>query len=299
MDPFFDEPTLILTCDVIEPSDGKGYDRDPRSIAKRAEAYLKSTGIGDTAYFGPEPEFFIFDSVTWHDNMSGCGVKINSEEAAWSSGREVRERQHRPPSQRQGRLLPRAPGRQPAGHPCRHVLALEETGIPVEVHPPRSGDRRPVRNRHHVQHADQARRLDADPEVRGAERRPRLRQDRDLHAQAHRRRQRFRHARPPVDLERRQEPVRGQRLCRPVRNSPVLHRRHHQARQGAERDHQPRHQLLQASGARLRSAGDAGLLGPQPFRLDPHPASLPATRPAASRPASRIRPPTRTCASPH
>jgi glutamine synthetase len=51
MDPFFDEPTLILTCDVIEPSDGKGYERDPRSVAKRAEAYLKSTGIADTAYF--------------------------------------------------------------------------------------------------------------------------------------------------------------------------------------------------------------------------------------------------------
>src|SRR5262245_31818809 len=69
MDPFTDEPTLLLTCDVIEPSDGKGYDRDPRSIAKRGEAYLKSTGIADTAFFGPEPEFFIFDSVTWKVEM--------------------------------------------------------------------------------------------------------------------------------------------------------------------------------------------------------------------------------------
>jgi len=60
LDPFREESTLNLTCDVVEPSDGKGYDRDPRSIAKRAEAYLKSTGVGDTAYFGPEPEFFIF-----------------------------------------------------------------------------------------------------------------------------------------------------------------------------------------------------------------------------------------------
>ena len=57
--PFFDETTLVLTCDVVDPADGRGYDRDPRSIAKRAEAYLKSSGIGDTAYFGPEPEFFI------------------------------------------------------------------------------------------------------------------------------------------------------------------------------------------------------------------------------------------------
>ena len=65
MDPFREENTLIITCDVIEPSTGKGYDRDPRSLAKRAEAYLKSTGLGDIAYFGPEPEFFIFDAVKW------------------------------------------------------------------------------------------------------------------------------------------------------------------------------------------------------------------------------------------
>src|SRR3546814_4018049 len=81
MDPFREEPTLNLTCDVVEPSDLKGYDRDPRSLAKRAEAYLKSSGLGDTAYFGPEPEFFVFDGITWNDDMSGCFVKIKSEEA--------------------------------------------------------------------------------------------------------------------------------------------------------------------------------------------------------------------------
>src|SRR5450830_1463934 len=88
VDPFYEEATVVLTCDVIEPSDGKGYERDPRSLAKRAEAYLKSTGLGDTAYFGPEPEFFIFDSVRWSVDMSGSFVKIESEEAPWSSGKE-------------------------------------------------------------------------------------------------------------------------------------------------------------------------------------------------------------------
>jgi len=85
VDPFYEESTLVLTCDVVEPSDGKGYERDPRSLAKRAEAYLKSSGLGDAAFFGPEPEFFIFDSVRWSADQSGCFVKIGSEEAPWSS----------------------------------------------------------------------------------------------------------------------------------------------------------------------------------------------------------------------
>ena len=79
IDPFFEEPTLLLSCDVLDPTDGKPYERDPRSLAKRAEAYLKSSGIGDAAFFGPEPEFFIFDQVQWNVDMSGCFVKIGSE----------------------------------------------------------------------------------------------------------------------------------------------------------------------------------------------------------------------------
>jgi len=134
LDPFFDESTLILTCDVVEPDTGKGYDRDPRSIARRAEAYLKSTGIGDAAYFGPEPEFFIFDAVTWHDDMSGCHVKIQSEEAAWSSSAqsEAGNRGHRP--RVKGGYFPVPPV--DSLHDVRGAmcLALEEMGVPVEVH---------------------------------------------------------------------------------------------------------------------------------------------------------------------
>lgn len=85
MDPFFDDPTLILRCDIVEPATGEGYDRDPRSVAKRAEAYLKSTGIADTAFFGPEPEFFIFDDVKWSVHMSGSSYKIDSDESEWNS----------------------------------------------------------------------------------------------------------------------------------------------------------------------------------------------------------------------
>ncbi|MEO5860909.1 MAG: type I glutamate--ammonia ligase [Burkholderiales bacterium] len=134
MDPFRDEPTLNITCDVVEPSDGKGYDRDPRSIAKRAEAYLHSSGLGDTAYFGPEPEFFIFDSVTWNLDMSGCFVKIKSEEAPWSSGADLDggNMGHRPPVK--GGYFPVPPVDSLQDIRSAMCIALEQMGVEVEVH---------------------------------------------------------------------------------------------------------------------------------------------------------------------
>jgi glutamine synthetase type I len=134
IDPFMDEPTLILSCDVIEPAEGKGYDRCPRSIAKRAEAYLKSTGIGDTAYFGPEPEFFIFDSVTWKVDMSGSSCQIHSEEAAWVSGEKIEGGNigHRPGVK--GGYFPVPPVDSLQDIRSAMCLALEACGVPVEVH---------------------------------------------------------------------------------------------------------------------------------------------------------------------
>jgi glutamine synthetase len=134
LDPFTDEPTLILTCDVIEPADGKGYDRDPRSIAKRADAYLKSSGIGDVAYFGPEPEFFVFDSITWNVDMSGCFVKISSAEAPWSTGLDMEggNMGHRPPVK--GGYFPVPPVDSLQDMRSAMCLALEEQGVEVEVH---------------------------------------------------------------------------------------------------------------------------------------------------------------------
>ncbi|MEO8386319.1 MAG: type I glutamate--ammonia ligase, partial [Betaproteobacteria bacterium] len=134
MDPFTDEPTLILTCDVVEPTDGKGYDRDPRSLAKRGEAYLKSSGLGDTAYFGPEPEFFVFDSVTWSVDMSGSHVKIKSSEAPWSSGEDFEggNMGHRPPVK--GGYFPVPPVDSLQDIRSAMCLALEEQGVTVEVH---------------------------------------------------------------------------------------------------------------------------------------------------------------------
>jgi glutamine synthetase type I len=134
IDPFFEEPTLILSCDVLEPGDGKPYERDPRSLAKRAEAYLKSSGIGDMAFFGPEPEFFIFDQVRWNVDMSGCFVKIDSEEASWSTGEKVEggNKAHRPAVK--GGYFPVPPVDSLQDMRSEMCLLLEQMGIPVEVH---------------------------------------------------------------------------------------------------------------------------------------------------------------------
>lgn len=134
MDPFTDEPTVILRCDVLEPSTMQGYERDPRSLAKRAEQYLASTKIADVAYFGPENEFFIFDDVRWHADMSGCFLKIDSEEAAWNTEKVYPDGNlgHRPTVK--GGYFPVPPV--DSLHDIRGAmcLALEEMGTKVEVH---------------------------------------------------------------------------------------------------------------------------------------------------------------------
>ncbi|SEA14671.1 glutamate--ammonia ligase [Microbulbifer marinus] len=134
LDPFTDEATVIIRCNIVEPSTGQGYERDPRSIALRAEEYLKSTGLGDTALFGPEPEFFVFDDITWGAEMGGAFYKINSEEAAWSSGATFAEGNigHRPGVK--GGYFPVPPV--DSLHDVRAAMcsAMEQMGLQVEVH---------------------------------------------------------------------------------------------------------------------------------------------------------------------
>jgi len=89
VDPFSTHPTLVLICDVIEPTTGAGYDRDPRNTAKKAEEYLKKSGIGDVAYFGPEPEFFIFDDVRFENRTYGNAYSIDSEEAPHNTNKII------------------------------------------------------------------------------------------------------------------------------------------------------------------------------------------------------------------
>lgn len=134
LDPFTEEATVIIRCNIIEPATMQGYDRDPRSVALRAEGYLQSTGLGDTAFFGPEPEFFIFDDVKFRTDMSGCSVEINSEEAAWSSNKsfEGGNTGHRPFVK--GGYFPVPPV--DSHHEIRAAMcnAMEAMGLTVEVH---------------------------------------------------------------------------------------------------------------------------------------------------------------------
>lgn len=134
LDPFTDENTVNLRCSVAEPSTMQAYDRDPRSLAARAEEYLKSTGIGDTAFFGPEPEFFVFDDVKWSSDMSGAMYKINSEEAAWASADNFAEGNigHRPGVK--GGYFPVPPV--DSAHDLRAAMcaAMTQMGLEVEVH---------------------------------------------------------------------------------------------------------------------------------------------------------------------
>ena len=134
MDPFSEEPQIIITCDIVEPSTGEGYERDPRSVAKRAEAYLKSTGIADTAYFGPEPEFFVLDDVRWGADMSGAFYKVDSEEAGWNSEKVFEDGNigHRPGVK--GGYFPVPPVDSLVDLRAAMCLAMEEMGLEVEVH---------------------------------------------------------------------------------------------------------------------------------------------------------------------
>jgi glutamine synthetase len=134
IDPFCEETTVNISCDIIEPATMSGYSRDPRSIGKRAEAYLVSTGIADTAYFGPENEFFVFDGVKWGDTMGNVFYQVESEEAAWNAGKDYEGANmgHRPGVK--GGYFPVPPVDSLQDLRSAMCLTMEDMGVPVEVH---------------------------------------------------------------------------------------------------------------------------------------------------------------------
>ena len=87
IDPFLKDPTLVMICDVVDPITRENYSRDPRNIAKKAEAYLRTSGVADVAYFGPEAEFFVFDDIRFDSTENSCYYFVDSTEGQWNTGR--------------------------------------------------------------------------------------------------------------------------------------------------------------------------------------------------------------------
>ena len=134
VDPFRDDTTVNVRCDIIEPTTMQPYGRDPRSTARLAEQYLISTGIGDEAFFGPEAEFFVFDDVRWKVDMSGCSYAVSAEEAAWESNTEFEGGNlgHRP--RVKGGYFPVPPVDSGADLRSAMCSAMQAMGIEIEVH---------------------------------------------------------------------------------------------------------------------------------------------------------------------
>ena len=161
IDPFFAQTTVAIFCDVLEPSTGQPYERDPRSIAKKAEAYMMSLGIGDKVFFGPEAEFFIFDDVKFSTDMYSVGYEINSSELPTNTSADVETGNlgHRP--RIEGRLLPGPADRQRPGHPFRDAVCSVGDGRRCRKAPPR-GRCRSARTRREVRPDDHDGRPHAD-----------------------------------------------------------------------------------------------------------------------------------------
>ena len=134
VDPFSADPTLVLTCDVLDPATMQSYTRDPRGVAKRAEAYLKSSGIAEQAFFGPEPEFFIFDSVRFGNEMGHTFFHVDSEEAHWNSSREYEGGNSGYRPMIKGGYFPVPPVDSLHDLRAEMCRTLEQVGIEVEVH---------------------------------------------------------------------------------------------------------------------------------------------------------------------
>ena len=133
MDPFAAQPSLILFCDVYEPGTGQPYSRDPRSIAKKAENYLKTSGLGDTAYFGPEIEFFVFDDVRFKSAMNTQMYELDSEEGPYFTDKRYEDGNmgHRPPIK--GGYFPVPPVDSGSDLRAEMLTVMKDMGLKIEI----------------------------------------------------------------------------------------------------------------------------------------------------------------------
>ncbi|MBW2517710.1 MAG: type I glutamate--ammonia ligase [Deltaproteobacteria bacterium] len=132
MDPFYEAPTLVLICNIVDPVTREAYTRDPRNIAQKADAYLKSSGIGDVAYFGPEAEFFIFDDIRFESTRFSAFYEIDSVEGNWNTGRDEGPNLGYKPRHKEG-YFPVPPMDKFQDLRTEMVLTLENLGIEIEA----------------------------------------------------------------------------------------------------------------------------------------------------------------------
>ena len=209
-----------MFCDVLEPLTNEPYERDPRGIAGKAMAYLQQTGAGDTAVFGPEAEFFVFDDVRFAADPFNCGYKIDSIELPTNMDTEYEMGNlgHRPRTK--GGYFPVPPIDSAQDLRSEMLSVMADMGVVTEKHHHEVGAAQHelgIKFGPLVKMAE----LDADLQIRDPQRGAGLRQDRDLHAEAGVRRQRLGHAHPPVDLEGRQADVRRRQIRRPLRHGAL------------------------------------------------------------------------------
>ena len=257
IDQFREAKTLIMIFDIYNPRNGEIYHKDPRQVAKKAEKYLASTGIADTAFFAPEAEFYIFDDVRFEVKQNSSFYHVDSEEGAWNSGRVEEGGNLANKTPYKGGYFPVSPVDKTADLRDDISLKLIDAGFILErSHHEvgtggQAGDQLPLRH-------DGARgRRHPEVQVHRQEHLRAVGQGRDLHAEAALRRQRLGHARAPVAVDRRQAAVlRREGLRRPLRHRPLVHRRPPGARALGARLHQPDDQLATSAwsrATRLRS----------------------------------------------
>jgi len=133
IDPFLKDPTLVMICDVVDPVTREHYSRDPRNIAKKAEAFLKASGVADVAYFGPEAEFFVFDDIRFDSTENSCYYFVDSAEGQWNTGRSEGPNLGYKPRYKEG-YFPVPPMDSQQDIRSEMVLLMEEVGIQVETH---------------------------------------------------------------------------------------------------------------------------------------------------------------------
>ncbi len=254
IDPFVKVPTLSLICNIFDPITKEGYSRDPRNIAIKAEAYLKSTGIGDTAYFGPEAEFFIFDEVRYDSSSNQSFYAVDSVEGTWNTGREEFPNLGYKPRHKEG-YFPVAPTDSQNDLRNEMVMELQNVGIRVECqhHEVATGGQAEIDMRFNslVDMADDLQWFKyviknvANRNNKTVTFMPKpLYGDNGSGMHCHQ-----------SIWKDGKNLFAGDKYGGLSQHGPLVHRRYHQACQGTLRLHQPDHQLLQASGPGLRSTG--------------------------------------------